>query len=313
MGHSLPVSGAPYEVFGGAACELWGRKIPNIPIHKFVDITGDIDVSVSQPTVVPEKAILRRLIDKHGPECLRPLMIYKDTYTPYGEAFSGWLFSEVVTQIQSLAGELDIPGLDLPGRDENSETALGDLHAMAGNLLCSRLITQDRSMIKIQISTKVLPDTVDHIMEFILSPQGDFRSTTRFTTNGIYVQGPIQLLVDQVEGLADRADGVKSRRGNHEMARIENNPSFYKFDNHCARLLYLATLIKSVEGKHYPENDNTFMYMTVRIATYILESLYMGGRGAMCDAHFGPKYIDKLTSIFESMQHVGQLRTESLK
>jgi len=312
VGHSVPVSGAPYEVFGGAACELWGKKIPDVPIHKFVDITGDIDVSVSQPTVVPEKAILRELIDNAGDDAIRPLMLYQDTYTQYGDAFSRWLFQEVVEQFSAVAKQFNIKELGLPGRDENSETTLGDLHAVTGNLLITRLISENKSMIKIQISTKVLPDTVNHIMEFILSPHGNFRSNTKFTVDGIYVQGPIKLLLDQVEGLAGRADGIKNTMVERGVAQIQNYPGFYKFDNHCARLLYLVSLIKFVEGKPYPENRNNFMYMTESYAIFILEKLYKRGRGALCDAHFGAGFIDRLIPILESMKYigVGQLTTK---
>jgi len=311
-GHSIPVSGAPYEVFGGAACELWGLAVPEVPLHKFVDITGDIDIVVSVPAVVPEKASLRELIDNCGNDCLRPLLLHDGVYTHYGEAFTGWLFHEVVTQFSGLREEFNIPSLAAPGRDENAETVLGDLHVGVGNLLFSRLISEDKSMIKIQISTKVLPDIVNHIVEFVLSPDGGFRSKANFTVHGICVQGPVHLLQDQVDGLAGRADGVKNTMGHHGVAVAQDYPSFYKFDNHCARVLYLATLIKFVEGKRYIENGNIFMNMSIWQAVDILETLYKGGRGAMCDAHFGPSFIDKVIGIFESMEYIGagQLSSE---
>jgi hypothetical protein len=239
-------------------------------------------------------------------------MLYQDTYTKYGDAFSRWLFQEVVEQFSAIAKQFNIKELGLPGRDENSETALGDLHAVAGNLLITRLISENKSMIKIQISTKVLPNNVNHIMEFILSPHGNFRSNTKFTVDGIYVQGPIKLLLDQVEGLAGRADGIKNTMAERGVAQIQNYPGFYKFDNHCARLLYLASLIKFVEGKPYPENRNKFMYMTESYAVFILEQLYKRGRGALCDAHFGPGFIERLIGILESMKYIGaeQLTTK---
>jgi hypothetical protein len=303
-GHTVLVSGAPYEVFGGAACELWGKKIPQIPIYKFVDPTGDIDVSVSQPKVLPDSPELQELIDIYGEEYLRPLMIYKDTYTPYGDAFTRWLFNEVVEQVQEIAAHLNTV-TTLPRKDEHLETVLGDLDSVVGNLLITRHIAEDKSMIKIQISTKILPDIVHNIMEFILSPHGDFRSQTKFTVDGIYLQGPIKLIQDQADALADRADSVKDTVAKYTLSHIKNSPLFYKFDNHCARVLYLALLIREVQGKRYPENGIIFMHMDVSMANGIVRKLYKNGRGAMCDAHFGDNYIGTLIGILESMENIG--------
>jgi hypothetical protein len=298
MGYTLPLSGPPYEVYGGAACELWGKKIPDIPIHKFIDITGDIDVQVSLPTVIPENAILQKRVGEHGDSYLHPLMVYQDTYTLYGDAFSRWLFHEVIEHFSVVAEQFNIAELDLPKPEEHSETILGDLHAVAGNLLFSRFITKDKSTIKIQITTKVLPDTVSDIIEFIVSGNGLSRSKTKFTVDGIYVNEPYAILTNQVEALAIRSEFVKGNISQHSM-------SFYKFDNHCARVLYLATLIRFIEGKYYPENNNTFVYMTEGMASIMLKKLYKNEIASMCDAHFGPNYIDKLIDIFESMKYIG--------
>jgi len=305
-GHCVPPTAAPYEVFGGAACELWGKKIPEIAIHKYIDITGDIDVKVSLPTVVPDDVALRTLISLGGDDAVKPLMVYEDAYTPYGDAYTHWLFDEIVAEVGRIAPQFNIKELRLPQRDENYETALGDLHAAVGNLLITRLLTENRSMIKIQISTTALPDITNHIVEFIVSPDGSFRSNTKFTVDGIYVQGPIELLQGQVKGLTDRADGIKNTSKERHLAAIENYPSFYKFDNHCARLIYIASLMKFLEGKRYPENGINFPFLDSAQAFSILEKLYTSGRGTMCDIHFGPNYMDRLISMFESMKYIGK-------
>jgi len=302
-GFCTPVSQAPYEIFGGAACELWGTKFPKIPIHKYVDNTGDIDIKVSLPFVVPKNKALTDIIDICGDDAISPLMLYNDTYTPYGDAFTHWLFDEVVEQFRDIASQFNIKELELPGREENSETALGDLDETLGNLLITRLISKNKSMIKIQVSTKVLPDTVNHIMEFIILPKGNFRSRTKYTVNGIYVQGPIELLHGQVKGLKGRVKELTDR--SNDTMPLEKSPSFYKTDNHCARLLYLATLLKFVEGTRYPENRINFPYLTEWQVNNILKKIHKHGRDAICIIHFGPEYMNKLIHIFKSMEYIG--------
>jgi hypothetical protein len=295
MGHTLPLSEPPYEVFGGAACELWGRKIPDIPIHAFVDSTGDIDVMVSTPIIVPENAFLQEFAAERGIYTLHPLMVYEGKYTLYGDSFSRWLFHEVVEHFSLVAGQFNISELDLPLPEEHSETVLGDLHATVGNLLFSRFITYDSDSptIKIQITTKVLPNTVGDIIEFLISYDGAVRHyQSKFTVDGIYVDEPYRILVNQVRALEGRSV-------------FKNKRYSYKFDNHCARVLYLATLTRFLENKYYPENDRNFTSMTAWMAVPMLDKLYKNDIASMCDEHFGPNYIDKLINIFESMKHIG--------
>lgn len=305
-GKCTPVVGAPYEVFGGTACELWAKKFPEIPIRKFVDMTGDIDVDVSPPTVVPENPVLLKLIDEAGNAVINPLMLYEGKYTQYGDTFTHWLFDEVVQKITEIAPQFNIKELSLPGLEEDLETSLSDLNVSIGNLRIYRLITENKSNIKIQVATKVLPDIVNHIIEFIVSPSGISIERTRFSVDGIYVQGIMELLQEQVKGLTGRADGIMSTMSEHpNIKSIENYPSFYKFDNHCARLIYLATLLQSVEGKPYAENKKRLPYLTVGQANQLLEQLYSGGRGALCETHFGENYINKLIKLFEGMKYIG--------
>jgi len=306
VGECQPISGAPYEVFGGTACELWAKKFPEVPIRNFVDITGDIDVMVSLPTVIPEDADLRKLIDEAGSSAVKPLMFYEGSYTVYGDMFTKWLFEQILHRVEEIAPYFDIKDLILPGYKEDPESALSDLHVAVGNLLVCRLVNEDKSLIKIQILTKVVPDIVHNIMELIVAPNGSFTAHTRFTVDGIHVQGLIELLYGQLNGLTGRASGMMSTMaGLPGIGRMENYPSFYKFDNHCARLIYIATLLKFVEGKRYPENKNSLPYLTEWQAVDILEQLYDGGKGAICNIHFKSDYIDRLLTIFETMRYIG--------
>lgn len=296
---------APYEIFGGAACEIWGTKYPEIPIRDYVDITGDIDVNVSLPIFIPDK--------KYGNDYefkyidAKPLMLYEDKYTPYGNAFTLWLFNEVVRVFTEIAPVFNTKELAAPGIDEDSETAISDLNKTIGNLLITRIISENRDMIKIQVSTKVLPNIVNHIIEFIVLKDGTFQAKTKYVINDVYVQSIYNLLLDQAEGLSGRIMGMRSGVYNDPIGAptIENYPHLYKFDNHCARLIYLAKLMKHTEGIKFNKTVQ-FEPMTVPRAIIILEKLYKNDSHQPCNIHFGPGYMNKLIEIFETMEHIGK-------
>ena len=105
-GKSVPAK-VPYEVFGGAACELWGKHFPKVPIHKYVDPTGDIDVHVSSPSIVPENKTVQKMIDDGGDDAIKPLMVFEDKFTEYGDAYTKWLFDEIVRLSVELAPSFD--------------------------------------------------------------------------------------------------------------------------------------------------------------------------------------------------------------
>jgi len=296
---------APYEIFGGAACEIWATKYPEIPIRDYVDITGDIDVNVSLPIFIPDEKYGNDYEFKYTDP--KPLMIYEDKYTPYGDAFTSWLFNEVVRVFTEIAPLFNTKEFSAPGIDEDSETAISDLNETIGNLLITRLIDENRDMVKIQVSTKVLPNIVNHIIEFIVLKNGTFHANTKYTINGVYVQSIYSLLLDQVEGLTGRIMGMRSGIYNDPIGapNIENYPHLYKFDNHCARLIYLAKLIKYTEGKQFNKTIK-FDYMTFWQAIMILEKLYKNDSHQPCNIHFGPRYINKLIEIFETMEYIGK-------
>jgi hypothetical protein len=299
------VKGAPYEVFGGAACEIWGSEYPNVPIRKYVDITGDIDVNISMPTFVPDEMYRTDYEFKYTD--VKPLILHEGTYTPYGEAFTSWVFNNVVREFTKISPMFNIKELTPPRMDEDHETAIGDLNTTTGNLLITRLIGENKDMVKIQVTTKVLPNIVNHIIEFIILKNGTFQSKSKYAINDIHVQSIYELLLSQVEGLTGRIAGIRS--GVYEdpigAPNIDKYPSLYKFDNHCARLLYLAKLMKDTEGKKF-NTKTKFDYMTVWQAVIILEKLYKNDSHQACNIHFGSGYINKLIDIFETMQYIGK-------
>jgi len=300
----LDVEGVPYEVFGGAACEIWASAYPEVPIRNYVDITGDIDVNVSLPRFRPA--------DKYGGSYeldyydVNPIMFHEGKYTPYGDAFTRWLFDEVVREFTKISPMFNIKELNPPRKDENPETILCDLEVTIGNLLITRHIYEN-NVVKIQVTTKVLPDIVNHMIEFLIAKEGRFQSKSKYAINGIYVQDLYSLLLSQVEGLRGRITRIRSGIYNDPISapKLENHPFLYKFDNHCARLLYIANLMKYTEGKQF-DKTTKFDYITKAQAISILEKLYVNDCNRACNIHFGPDYINKIIDIFETMKYIGK-------
>jgi hypothetical protein len=56
--------------------------------------------------------------------------------------------------------------------------------------------------VKIQVTTKILPNIVNHIIEFIILKDGTFHSKTKYATNDIYVQvfSPVFISRETVSG-----------------------------------------------------------------------------------------------------------------
>lgn len=313
-----------YQVFGGGACELWGVAIPEVPIRKYVDFTGDLDVRVRRPDFTIDDPEFIAALERDGvesdPMYMDPILLDERGFTPYGEAITHWLYDEVVARVREISPYFNKRGFVVPDYREDHETAISDLQTVIGNLLVCRSPMLDRNMIKIQVTAKVATDSVpemNHIMEFILMPSGNFNSfsvrNNTFRVNGIYLQQPRTLLQDQVRGMTGRATGILNTISSHpEVTRVEDYPSFYKFDNHCARVLYLAHLQKAIEGKRIGGSSKPADYLTKTDALRLLEEIYAASADKMCYKHFGDNYIDQLIAVLETMQYVqaGQLTTK---
>jgi hypothetical protein len=226
----------------------------------------------------------------------------------------------VVARVREISPYFNKRGFAVPDYREDHETAISDLQTVIGNLLVCRSPMLEREMIKIQVTAKVATDSLpemNHIMEFILMPKGNFNSfnvrNNVFRVNGIYLQQPRTLLQDQVKGMTGRATGILDTISSYpEVSRAENYPSFYKFDNHCARVLYLAHLQKAVEGKRVAGSPKEADFLSKFDVLHMLEEIYAASAHKMCYKHFGDNYIDQLIAVFETMQYVqaGQLTTK---
>jgi len=303
-----------YQVFGGGACELWGLAVPEVPIRKYVDFTGDLDVRVNPPPLIVDdsafNAALAAAEIDYMPSSSKPILLGEQGFTEYGEALTRWLYNQVVDRAREISPYFNRPGFMAPDYREDDETAVSDLQTVVGNLLVCRSPMLDKEMIKIQITAKVesgLTGEMNHIMELILTTKGRFEIIRGkiFRVNGIYVQQPRMLLLDQVKGLVGRGTSIlNSFDKRPEIEKVENYPAFFKFDNHCARILYLAHLQKAVEGKPIGDPPKKADNLIKPEVLRIMENIYAASCDKLCSKHFGDGYMDQLIAVFESMDYV---------
>jgi hypothetical protein len=302
-------SDVTYEVFGGAACELWGLAVPEIPIRTHVDFTGDIDVMVSMPKIKFTDAHILGLLKKRDPVKMDMILLTETGFTPYGEQITHWLYDEVVKQIKTISHHFNSKVFRLPDASEHHETEQADLQTPVGNFLVCRVPLYAAGMIKIQIAVKVVSrntSEMGHVMEFVMTPKGSFDFINNIKIRNINVEDPLTLLYSQIEGLVGRGKGMLNTMKNKGITRVEDYPTFYKFDNHCGRLLYLASLQQYMEGKTYGRSPKPLTYLVEGQVLKILTDIYKSACDKICSKHFGTGYINELIEIFESMKYIGK-------
>lgn len=292
----LTANPKPYEIFGGAACELYNSAFPQVSIVKFVDPTGDIDIRVSQPFFTFTDPELESYYDETG--YLEIAMIQDGTYTECGNAFTQWIFKEVIKQMTPIAGQFIRKEFSLPRVEEDEETKLADLQENVGNFLITRCITDNKEMIKIQVTIKV-EDSVNHLAEFIISHKGFKPSNNNILIKDLYVQQPRTVLLSQLDALVSRGEGVMQLNNTSETVL-----NFYKIENHCGRILYLIYLLKQIGLTRYKNvSINT---LSLSDAILILKQLYRNNIFMLCSKHFGETYIDQIIQVLESFSSIGK-------
>jgi hypothetical protein len=311
-------SETPYEVFGGAACELWSTVFPTPPIRKYVDPTADIDIKILPfnfellPTGNRQlNTIYTSLVKKQDAVQVIHTHI-GDRYTAFGNAYTTWLFEQTVAYCRKIAKTFQQANLVLPEKANNPETEMADMEQAVGPLYITRMANPATKNCKIQISTKVLRANVEeanHLLEFVLPFENYVNEYPRgkIQVRGILLQEPWNLLTGQVQGLRDRGLPYRAHLQAHpEEIQHENIPKlerFYKIENHCARILWLLQICQQAEvvtkqGRPlYRQVGRAEMeHLLIRITENQLSSL--------CTFSFGADYMQTLFQIADTFKYV---------
>ena len=235
-----------YIIFGGGACELYGVLFKKPDIRKYLDFTGDLDVTMRPPAITFDKDI----------EDNSKYFLYNkttETYTDYGNALTSWVFQRVVESCARLQHVFAISKFILPNKNASYDTSQADLLEYVGNIMITRSVVEN--MIKIQVSLAIADGKQsNHVLEFIfLNVNEVYERQSRILfpeerALSLNIKTPFFLLMDQIYVLDQR------------YMLAENALYSHKFHNHCARILYLLDLIRM----HKKEPGFTY-YGTPRI------------------------------------------------
>jgi hypothetical protein len=306
------ISKLSYSVFGGAACELWGKAVPEVPIRKYVDFTADLDVYIILPRFEYHLPPIKQYTDDPCETGCELVIFNDDKYTEFGEAVTKFIYNEVNSKFLSLLLSVKAKGVSLPKMSNDIEIANSNLESSVGNFIVNRVISgAEKDMAKIQISTQINEDThttTDHLVEFIIPNAFSGSSTyyNRMKLNDIYVKHPFYILRDQISALINRGKIIKNMKDQAKGNNTSPVNSQYKFDNHCARILYLIKLLKFKEGSIDPSTGKTLTNIDTSLAVYILRDMVKGGISKLCDTSFNGNYIKEVIDTLESFNSIGK-------
>lgn len=313
----LTHSERPYEVFGGAGCELWSTVFPNPPIRKFVDPSADIDIQILpfKFKVLPTgNRYLNKVYTsqvKHQ-DAVQEIHIYaKDRYTAFGDAYTKWLFTHIVEYCQSIAKSFQQANLRLPKKANITETAMADMAEAVGSLYITRMCNPEKEHCKIQISTKVQRGTIEeanHLLEFIIpfEQQINEDSIKQFQVRGVFVQEPWALFQGQIKGLRDRGYPYLNFLRDHpeiQRANISKAEFFYKSENHCGRILWLLQICREAE-KVRSQGRPVYRQPSTSDLEYVLKQIVEKNLASLCTFSFGEDYIETLFRLADTFQNV---------
>ena len=230
----------PYYIFGGSACELYGKEYKDVVnIHDIVDPSADIDIRIQFPQIFKEDN--PDFIYKN--EEYNILITYENKVSKLTEHYTLWLFNEVVKMIQKNVLYFNNTVCSLPNLEDDHETEHANLSKAVGPILITRSYLFKDNAIKIQVSTKIDNES-QHFIEFILiiddgsinqviKKEDDIKQNENKykKIDDVYVQNLDSLIDNQYEAFINRF-GMRSKT------------FLYKVYNHCTRILFLLRIYK---------------------------------------------------------------------
>ena len=236
---------------GGCVYELLNKRYTNVNLHKYCDVTGDVDVALYPPglTDYPDGSLL---FLKAGEEI-----------TSFYRHFTNWTFKHVVKNLNKYAAQFDkmFPNMvnfdideyhDIP--DQYKLDKFGYQTEQVDKCRVVAFLNSDATMFKIQVVIKIQDGSVsviDHALEiiipvttdenapeFIPSVDGYKKSandynTIKFPHTTYNVQKWSGLIFDNVNAYIERKPAFSS--SNYKDV-------IHKPINHIARLFYLYEL-----------------------------------------------------------------------
>lgn len=228
-------SSKPYfYFFGGTSYELLNTVYSCVDLHKYVDPTGDIDMSLILPHIE---------IDSDT-DYLNYLFTEKEkseeSLSPFLDDYTKWLFEEVVKQFENMPKRYFDEMFDECENLEIKEKA--HFVKLVHKKICiKRLFLFEENMIKIQGLCKFKNIDEDHFFEFVLPLSNlddiDFLNNKEKKllkiTDSIYINDFNYLFLNDMKAIQTRIHALNNSNSSLE----------YKFYNHLKRFEYLLQFI----------------------------------------------------------------------
>lgn len=248
--------------FGGTVYEILNRRFRNPDLHRYCDVTGDIDIMITNPQLPyfhsdDTNEYTATFFTNSGIN-----IFYKD--------FTEWCFNTIKAKIKKLKyvirqieGAGDFISFELtdyheiPPENYRNEQ-FGYLREDIGNVKIIGFVTYPgNSMYKIQVVGKV-GEHIDHFIEYVILIDPEPSLMPQFETvqvNGTFynIQSFNNLIIDNMISYQDRL-------------QLYDTINTHKVFNHVGRLLYLFELFYQNQDDNFFKTDsliivNLFKYI----------------------------------------------------
>lgn len=246
--------GAPNPVcnfVGGCVYELLNKLYPNVNLHKYCDVTGDVDVALYPPGVTdyPDGSLL--------------FLKANEEITSYYRHFTNWVFNHVVKNLNKRASQFSKMFPNMVDFDINDYREVPDKHkldtfgyqtAQVGKCQVVAFLNSDDTMFKIQAVMKIQDGSVsviDHALEIIIPVPKNEDNYEFITSADPYTRTANDYNTLKIQQATYNVQTWSRLISDNLNAYIERKPAFdspkyrdviHKPINHIARLFYLYEL-----------------------------------------------------------------------
>lgn len=251
-------NGLPYYFFGGSVYEILNNvyRGANYPkLHSFVDPTGDLDIHLGLPTYLKTSKktdYYQHIFNEQATLNEDGTLTNPLTYNSLVEHYTRWIMTNLERIFRTHLYQKLFENTVEFNHMENHEAREADHIIEIGNLKLVRLLSSNKSILKIQLVGKFEGMTIsDHILEFVMPiltsiddiNSGFLKQNNKMnyellqSSNNIFNNIPIEPIDKLIRGNEDSI-------GNRNI--LWNTPIRHKIYNHVGRMQYLNILLPKI-------------------------------------------------------------------
>lgn len=262
----------PYSYFGGCVYEILNTRYKTMSnLRTFVDPTGDIDVALCLPNIVP--TIKGYYIDYHFKNLKTGENVNSLEMTELVNDYTRWIFNEFEKKLSSSGTLLERLFENTIDFDfSEAQEGIVDISKKVGNLWLVRSINLPGSMIKIQLVCKFKDmEIAEHLIEFVLHLETvpvieELNHTVEQMTKESFMfdSFPVMNFSELLKG------NIQTSLENR--IKFWDTPIRHKFYNHVGRIQYLNDLLPRLIKRPDDTAANSVGKIDIGSTYYILMS-----------------------------------------